>query len=194
VARPQKFDEKQILHKAMNYFWVHGYSASSIQELLTEMEISRGTLYNAIGDKEALFKKVLELFTENAKRLFRMTLSNPALMPEQRVEQFLKLSFIENEAMPLGCLMVNTLCEDDRAVAPFKSLSSETMRIMESSLKGCFEQIQSQREEALILGAEQAASVLATQVRGARIRQREGESNSEIMKDLMVLFKTLIKN
>ena len=191
MARPQKFDERGILHKAMLYFWQHGYSASSIQELLDEMGISRGSLYNAIGDKEALFGKVLNQFIELQTHLLKMTLDNEALPPESRIEQFIVLAFTENNLMPAGCLMVNTLCEDDRALAPFKQVSSEALARAEASLKGCFELMLRDRD-TLVISPEQAASILITQVKGARVRQREGYSNQDIQKDLMMLYRTLI--
>jgi len=191
LARPQKFDERGILHKAMIYFWQHGYSASSIQELLDEMGISRGSLYNAIGDKEALFGRVLNQFIELQTHLLKMTLDNEALPPESRIEQFIVLAFTENNLMPAGCLMVNTLCEDDRALAPFKQVSSEALARAEAALKACFELMLRDRD-TLVISPEQAASILITQVKGARVRQREGYSNQDIQKDLMMLYRTLI--
>lgn len=191
MARPQKFDERGILHKAMIYFWQHGYSASSIQELLDEMGISRGSLYNAIGDKEALFGRVLNQFIELQTHLLKMTLDNEALPPESRIEQFIVLAFTENNLMPAGCLMVNTLCEDDRALAPFKQVSSEALARAEALLKTCFELMLRDRD-TLVISPEQAASILITQVKGARVRQREGYSNQDIQKDLMMLYRTLI--
>ncbi|HRV92857.1 MAG TPA: helix-turn-helix domain-containing protein, partial [Anaerolineae bacterium] len=60
MARPREFDENEVLDKAMDLFWQKGYEATSIQELLTAMGISRGSLYDAFGDKHALFLAVLE--------------------------------------------------------------------------------------------------------------------------------------
>lgn len=193
MARPQKFDEREILHKAMIYFWQHGYSASSIQELLDEMGISRGSLYNTIGDKDALFSKVLDQFVELQTRLISFTLENKMLPAQSRVEQFIVLAFSENNLMPAGCLMVNTLCEDDRAMASFKQVSSEALSRVEASLKVCFELIEAEGEQ-LVVTPLQAASILITQIKGARVRQREGSSNQDIQKDLMLLYRTLINH
>ena len=60
VARPRSFDEVSALDAAVACFWDRGYSATSVRDLSAEMGISGPSLYNAFGDKRALFCKALE--------------------------------------------------------------------------------------------------------------------------------------
>ncbi|MCP3903687.1 MAG: TetR/AcrR family transcriptional regulator [Planctomycetes bacterium] len=60
VGRPKEFDERQALDRAMEVFWVHGYEASSVQDLLDAMGINRGSMYDTFGDKHALFTAAIE--------------------------------------------------------------------------------------------------------------------------------------
>lgn len=46
----------------MRVFWRHGYAGASIGTLITAMGISRATLYASFGDKEALFRTVMDLY------------------------------------------------------------------------------------------------------------------------------------
>lgn len=188
MARPQKFNEQQVLSKAMMYFWRHGFSASSIQELLDEMGISRGTLYNAIGDKDALFKRTLELFHSKEEQLLEMTLFNETLSPKGRAEKFIRLSFSEHRSLPTGCFLVNTLCEDDRVLGDVKEIVSHALQRMEEGFQLMFE---AQLHDKNL--ARTYATMMATQIRGARIRQREGASNEALVNDLMRLLETLLK-
>ncbi|MFC3151215.1 TetR/AcrR family transcriptional regulator [Litoribrevibacter euphylliae] len=188
MARPQKFNEQQVLSKAMIYFWRHGYSASSIQELLDEMGISRGTLYNAIGDKDALFKRTLELFHSKEEQLLELTLFNDALSPGERAEKFIRLSFSEHGSLPTGCYLVNTLCEDDRVLGDVKEIVNHALQRMEDGFRSLFDA--HFQDQTL---ARTYAALMATQVRGSRIRQREGGDNKMLVNDLLCLLETLLK-
>ena len=60
VGRPKEFDEQIALERAMEVFWGHGYEATSVQDLLDAMGISRGSMYDTFGDKHALFSAAIE--------------------------------------------------------------------------------------------------------------------------------------
>ena len=62
MPRAKKFDEQEILEKAMSLFWEKGYSATSIQDLVTHLGVNRASLYDTYGGKDALFKKSFELY------------------------------------------------------------------------------------------------------------------------------------
>jgi len=190
MARPQKFNEQQVINKAMMVFWEHGYSGASIGQLLDEMAISRGTLYNSVGDKDALFKRCLEAYSGLVDQLFSGTLLNVAKPAQQRMGSFLQLSFADSDMSKLGCLMVNTLCEDDRVVCDVKHLSSTVLTKMEAGFERCFLDVQ--EAASMKLSPQTAASIMATQIKGARVRQREGVSNQVIVKDLQDLLQQLM--
>jgi len=189
MARPQKFNEQQVINKAMMVFWEHGYSGASIGQLLDEMAISRGTLYNSVGDKDALFKRCLEAYSGLVDQLFSMTLLNGENPAQQRMDSFLQLSFADSDMSKLGCLMVNTLCEDDRVVCDVKHLSKAVLTKMEAGFERCFLDIH--EAASMKLSPLTAASIMATQIKGARVRQREGVSNQVIVEDLQDLLQQL---
>ncbi len=47
MARPAQFDRGEILDKAMQTFWEHGYSATSMANLVETTELNPGSLYAA---------------------------------------------------------------------------------------------------------------------------------------------------
>ena len=55
MARPREFNEGIALDAAIEWFWRRGYEATSVRELAAAMGISGPSLYNAFGDKRALF-------------------------------------------------------------------------------------------------------------------------------------------
>lgn len=66
MPRVKLFDEKEVLTRAMNLFWKQGYSATSVQDLVSYLGINRASLYDTFGDKEKLFKKSFELYRKQS--------------------------------------------------------------------------------------------------------------------------------
>jgi TetR/AcrR family transcriptional repressor of nem operon len=55
MAGIKQFNEDDTLERAMHVFWRRGYGATSMQELAQATGVLRGSLYNAYGDKQAIF-------------------------------------------------------------------------------------------------------------------------------------------
>ena len=64
MARPREFDEATALEAAIECFWHRGYEATSVRDLADKMGISGPSLYNAYGDKRALFAQALEHYVD----------------------------------------------------------------------------------------------------------------------------------
>jgi AcrR family transcriptional regulator len=62
VGRPRAFDEEKALEQAVAVFRRKGYEGTSLSELTEAMGINRPSLYAAFGDKEKLFRKVLDRY------------------------------------------------------------------------------------------------------------------------------------
>src|ERR1700722_10065009 len=62
MARPREFDEAAVLDAAIQCFWANGYEATSVRDLASEMGITGASIYNAFGDKRALFRRALDQY------------------------------------------------------------------------------------------------------------------------------------
>jgi AcrR family transcriptional regulator len=61
-GRPREFDVEEALATALRVFWEKGYDSASLTDLTEAMGITRPSLYAAFGNKEALFKRALDLY------------------------------------------------------------------------------------------------------------------------------------
>lgn len=112
MPRVKLFDEDEVLTKAMNLFWKQGYSATSIQDLVTHLGINRASLYDTFGDKEQLFKKSFALYRkQNIDRINQLFQDQPNVR-----EGFSKLftkaieeAMLDNDRK--GCFAVNNTTE-----------------------------------------------------------------------------------
>ncbi len=64
MARPKEFDRDEALDRAMDLFWLKGYEAASLQDLLEHMDIGRQSLYDTFGGKHELFLAALDRYRE----------------------------------------------------------------------------------------------------------------------------------
>lgn len=62
MARSREFDTERALDRAMNVFWAKGYEGASLNDLLTEMRIARGSLYKAFKDKRGVYLAALDRY------------------------------------------------------------------------------------------------------------------------------------
>ncbi|TFW31477.1 TetR/AcrR family transcriptional regulator [Duganella callida] len=51
----KKFNEEEVLDRAMHVFWRRGYGATSMPDLAQATGVLRGSLYHAYGDKQRIF-------------------------------------------------------------------------------------------------------------------------------------------
>jgi len=86
MARPREFDEATALEAAIECFWHRGYEATSVRDLADKMGISAPSLYNAYGDKHALFAQALERYLDLSARALIKELEE--LPPKQAIRRF----------------------------------------------------------------------------------------------------------
>ena len=112
MARPREFDETTALEAAIECFWQRGYEATSVRDLADKMRISAPSLYNAYGDKHALFVQALEHYLDHSTRA-RIKRLEDSLPPKQAIRRFLE-EIIErsvNDRERRGCFLINSALE-----------------------------------------------------------------------------------
>src|SRR5260370_29269626 len=84
-GRPRAFDPDVALDHAMHVFWAKGYEGAALSDLTAAMRINRPSLYAAFGNKEQLFRKVLDRYMNGPLAYFQKAL--PARKAREVVEQ-----------------------------------------------------------------------------------------------------------
>ena len=77
MARPKEFDPDAAAQEAMEAFWERGYAATSVNDLLAEMGLNRGSLYGTFGDKKQLFLAALDKYEAQRGHELRNMLDRP---------------------------------------------------------------------------------------------------------------------
>lgn len=112
MARPREFDETLVLDAAVQRFWTKGYEATSVRELAEAMGITGASLYNAFGDKRALYHRALDHYVagHSAERVARFEARLP---PRDAIVAFLSEITARSLEDPdrKGCMLVNSALE-----------------------------------------------------------------------------------
>ena len=112
MARPRNFDEQDVLRKAINLFWRQGYKATSMEDLVQGLGISRASLYDTFGDKHQLYLRALGEYDKESNEVATTLLGIERPAPEA-VRALLESAMASSTGADRqwGCFMVNSLIE-----------------------------------------------------------------------------------
>ncbi|MBL4798215.1 MAG: TetR/AcrR family transcriptional regulator [Oleispira sp.] len=179
MARPQMFNQQKVISKAIECFWIKGYSETSLADLLAAMEISRSTFYNSFGDKRQLFELCLQNYGQQVQQILAMTLLSDSSVIDSSAEkrsafgiikQFLYLVLItpDSELSARGCLLVNTIAETAKSDGELNQLAAELLKPIKSAL---IHQLKREFDDA---SSTQHGEWLFTQLLGWRLQCQLG--------------------
>jgi AcrR family transcriptional regulator len=97
AGRPREFDMDKALDGALRVFWLKGYDGASLSDLTKAMGINRPSMYAAFGNKEQLYCKTLDRYSES--RSERLNEAAAAPTARESVELLLR-DTVENVTHP----------------------------------------------------------------------------------------------
>src|SRR5256885_15516250 len=106
LGRPRSFDPDTALDRAMHVFWAKGYEGATLSDLTRAMRINRPSLYAAFGNKEELFRKVLDRYVNGPLAYFGKALAAPKARDVIEQIFFGAARMADDPRIPTGCLMV----------------------------------------------------------------------------------------
>lgn len=170
MARSKDFDEKEVLNKATDLFWHKGYNATSMQDLVDGLGISRSSLYDTYGDKHTLFIKALESYQcESSAKICEIARDGePAKVTIKHILQFIINNLLGDQKQK-GCFMVNAEVE----VAPHDEVVSQMIsnndQQVEESFYNVIKKGQDNGEISTAKDARALARFISNTVKGIQV-------------------------
>ena len=172
MSRPREFNEDLVLDAAVQCFWKHGYEATSIKNLVATTGISAASLYNAYGDKRALFRAALVHYVDDSigERIKRCEELPPLQAIKAFFHEILKRSLHDPEHK--GCMIVNSALEIAPHDAEFQRVVAGALECIERFFLHCLKTGQADGTITCNIDAETLARHLLGVLMGVRVLAR----------------------
>ena len=158
----------------MRLFWRKGYAATSIEDLVEALGLSRSSLYGTFGDKHRLFLEALKLYSERVIGSTARTL-NEAPSPLAGMQALFDelVAGVDHARGALGCFMVNSVAE----LAPYDPEVTALATAYSDAMQGLFAQAFTRAGRQT---PEQLAAYVFNMIQGLRVLIKSGATREQV--------------
>jgi AcrR family transcriptional regulator len=181
-GRPKQFDREHALCEALKLFWLHGYEATSLADLVAATGAKAPTLYGEFGNKEGLFRAAVEHYFSTFYQKSLAILQQDQLPIAQVVEQYLRalVTLFTDENNPTGCFMVGAPSGISPSSVHVGKMMRERHQAREQTLCEFLEKRQRKGELDASLCCEMLGKYLACTIQGMSIQARDGTCRQQL--------------
>ncbi len=111
MPRIKKYNEQEVIEKAMNAFWHNGYEATSMQILEKEMGINKFSIYSSFGNKNGVFLESLKCYKQKLNALINKLKDSNQGVAGIKAYFYDFIAFSKENEISKGCLITNTANE-----------------------------------------------------------------------------------
>lgn len=191
MGRNFEFNREETLNKAMHLFWKKGYKATSMKDLVDEMGIQPGSIYNSYGDKHTLFLEAVknygDVVTSNALR----TLEGKGSPVENLHKFFNEIISLPQDKKARGCLVINSVVElsphDDETAKIVKSI----LKNIEKAFYNCLKRAQESGEINSDKDIKALSKYYASSTNGLLVTAKSNASKKEMQEIVRIVLESL---
>jgi TetR/AcrR family transcriptional repressor of nem operon len=173
----KQFDREEVLGRAVRAFWAKGYEATSMEALLGQMGIQKGSFYATFRSKHDVLMEALRHYNKERFNWFeKLARQYP---PLEALERHFD-EILEESKEKLGCFLMNTALElapHDKAV---KQVVRKTLEAHEGFYQKLLSKAQADGDLPPDYDTRRAATVLIGLLFGMRVLSRAGMPHSAV--------------
>lgn len=182
LGRPRAFDADVALDRALQVFWRRGYEGAALSDLTRAMRINRPSLYGAFGNKQALFRKVLDRFAAGPAAYLSAVLEQPTAraVAQQLLQRAAKA--LTNPHQPHGCLMVQGALSCGQEANPIRRELIMRRGAAEAAIRRRLARAKSERDLPRRSNPADLARYLMTVMHGMAVQAAGGASRAKLQR------------
>lgn len=184
----RQFDEQEVIALALDVFWRKGLHDATMQDLAAATGVQRGSLYNAYGDKEAIFLRAFDQYAVQFLETAGHALAEGDVA--ERLRNFFAVIIVNmtSGSPSRGCLTTRTALD--------AAISSEEVRERVQGLLSRLEQIVSKAigsaaGKPVTIDANRLARIVVTFTRGLAVMERAGYSRKQLKESAVTFVDAL---
>jgi AcrR family transcriptional regulator len=139
-GRPRSFDTDEVLGRARDMFWRHGFAATSMDQLSAATGLHKPSLYGAFGDKKQLYLAALDNYLADARAAFGAAFALPDVFDAMRAVINRAIDKFTRADSGLGCFMMSTAMSEAGADPDISRVVRGSMESLERAFVRRFEQ------------------------------------------------------
>ena len=185
----RQFDEQEVIGLALDVFWRKGLHDATMQDLAAATGVQRGSLYNAYGDKEAIFLRAFDQYAGEFLGTAAKALAGGDTAAKLRSFFDVIIVNMTTGSPSRGCLTTRTALD--------AGISSEEVRERVQGLLLRLEQIVSAAigsapGKSAGVDANRLARVVVTFTRGLAVMERAGYSRKQLRESAATFVDALV--
>lgn len=171
-GRPTLFNPQEVEEQLADLFWDRGYDGVSMSDITTATGLSKSSLYNSFGGKDALFKTALNRYYINVVQTGADWLAaDDGTAPIDKLDQLLQgpADDVHGQGDTRGCFLCNTSSDGAGRAPDIDTLVGEGFARLDLGLRTLLQRYAPEAEPEAI---QDAARLILTIYTGMRVRSR----------------------
>lgn len=180
-GRPPAFDRVQVLAKAGETFWRHGYEGASIVDLTSAMGISPQSLYAAFGSKADLYREALGWYGMTFATLTDSMLNKPGALDTLATWLETQAALFTDPSNPPGCMISTAVLGCAIENDPVARVASEMREATITRVRDRLARAKAQGELVPDADPSALARFIGAIIQGMSVQARDGASPAELL-------------
>ncbi|MGY3484329.1 TetR/AcrR family transcriptional repressor of nem operon [Bradyrhizobium sp. USDA 4011] len=187
----RQFDEDEVIATALDVFWRKGLHDATMQDLAAATGVQRGSLYNAYGDKEAIFLRAFDQYTGQFLEAAGNALSHGDAAAGLRRFFDMIIVNMTDGSPPRGCLTTRTALDAAISSADVRQRVQDVLTRLEHLIGKAVSAAPGKRSAA---DANRLARVIVTYTRGLAVMERAGYSRKQLRELAATFIDAVVDN
>lgn len=192
MPRPKAFDPTEALDCALAVFWHKGYEATSLQDLLGAMTLSKSSFYETFGSKHALYLAAIDRYCETTLAPYLRILRDQDGGRQAIADVFaILVNRLDCPEGRRGCFMNNAAIESAPHDAVAEARVREAQRSLEDAFYRAVRRAQTQGQVAPEKDTRALARFLASSMHGLLVMAKVAPGRDAMEDVVGVVMSTL---
>jgi AcrR family transcriptional regulator len=192
-GRPRAYDPQVALAKATDIFWAQGFAGASLDDLSAATGMNRPSLYGAFGDKQALFKSVLDRYMDSSRAAMTQAFRGGGSLREvlTRIYHTALGFYLSDDVGGRGCFLASAGLGQALVDDEVRQIVAEGLHELDRAVEGLMTRRQARGELPPTVDPVVLGRVASMMMNALSVRARAGETREQLEATIPVMVELI---